>query len=86
MISLSNWNAILRREPSEAEFEDALEGSDLFLYFGHGSGAQYIRARTIKKLERCAVALLMGCSSGVLTDAGEFEPYGTPKNYLHAGW
>ncbi len=27
----------------------------------------------------------MGCSSGTLTEAGEFEPYGTPMNYMHAG-
>jgi separase len=27
----------------------------------------------------------MGCSSGALTEAGEFEPYGTPINYMHAG-
>ena len=63
-----------------------LESRDLFLYFGHGSGAQYIRSRTIRKLDKCAVALLMGCSSGALTDVGEFEPYGTPVNYAHAGW
>ena len=62
-----------------------VEEHTLFLYFGHGSGGQYIRSRTIKKLEKCAVALLMGCSSGALTEAGEFEPYGTPMNYMHAG-
>jgi separase len=27
----------------------------------------------------------MGCSSGKLTEAGDFEPYGTPWNYMHAG-
>ncbi|KAI9795727.1 MAG: hypothetical protein M1835_005290 [Candelina submexicana] len=83
--SLDNWQAIVRRDPSEQEFKDALETRDLLLYFGHGSGAQFIRARTIKKLDQCAVALLMGCSSGTLTEAGEFEPYGTPINYMHAG-
>jgi len=83
--NLTNWDSIVQREPSEAEIKTALESRDLFLYFGHGSGAQYIRARTIKKLDRCAVSLLMGCSSGALTEAGEFEPYGTPINYMHAG-
>ncbi len=76
----------MQREPSEAELRAALAQRDVFLYFGHGSGAQYIRARTIRALEHCAVALLMGCSSGCLADAGEFEAYGTPKSYLHAGW
>ncbi len=64
---LSGWESIVQREPNEAEMKSCLEAHDLFLYFGHGSGGQYIRSRTIKKLERCAVALLMGCSSGALT-------------------
>ncbi|KAJ5317341.1 hypothetical protein N7508_001849 [Penicillium antarcticum] len=80
-----SWNAIVQREPTEDEFRDSLEKKDLFLYFGHGSGAQYIRGRTVKRLTQCAVTFLMGCSSGSLTEAGEYEPYGTPMNYLHAG-
>jgi separase len=79
-----SWTG-LTREPSEEEFRSALETKDLFLYFGHGSGAQYIRGRTVKRLTQCAVAFLMGCSSGSLTEAGEYEPYGTPMNYLQAG-
>ena len=82
---LTSWKAVVEREPSEPELETALKSRDIFLYFGHGSGAQYIRAKTIKRLDRCAVSLLMGCSSGALTEAGEFEPYGTPINYMHAG-
>ena len=81
---LSNWRNIIQREPSEDEMRSCLENSDIFLYFGHGSGAQYIRSRTVKKLQNCAITLLMGCSSGVLTEAGEFESYGTPQNYMHA--
>ncbi|CAI7640892.1 unnamed protein product [Penicillium glandicola] len=80
-----SWTAVVQREPTEDEFRDALEKRDLFLYFGHGSGAQYIRGRTVKRLTQCAVTFLMGCSSGTLTEAGEYEPYGTPMNYLHAG-
>jgi separase len=76
---------MVNREPSEDEFRASLENKDLFLYFGHGSGAQYIRGRTVKRLTKCAVAFLMGCSSGTLTEAGEYEPYGTPMNYLQAG-
>ncbi|KAI9755585.1 MAG: hypothetical protein M4579_004233 [Chaenotheca gracillima] len=83
--SLKSWGSIVKREPTESEFKAALESQDLLLYFGHGSGAQYIRAKTIKLLSQCAVALLMGCSSGALTEAGEFEPYGTPMNYMQAG-
>lgn len=83
--TLTTWEKIVQREPSEAEFKNALESRDLFLYLGHGSGAQYIRSKTIRELDRCAVSLLMGCSSGTLTEVGEFEPYGTPINYMHAG-
>ena len=82
---LPGWESIIQREPTEAEMKSCLESNDVFLYFGHGSGGQYIRSRTIKKLEKCAVALLMGCSSGALTEAGEFESYGTPMSYMHAG-
>jgi separase len=82
---LRDWEIIVQREPSEEEMKSCLETHDVFLYFGHGSGAQYIRSRTIKKLDKCAITLLMGCSSGVLSEAGEFEPYGTPINYMQAG-
>ncbi|KHJ35897.1 putative cell division-associated protein bimb [Erysiphe necator] len=83
--ALQGWNGIINREPSEEEFKNNLSNSDLFLYFGHGSGSQYIRAREIQKLSKCAVTILMGCSSGALIETGEFEPYGPPVNYLHAG-
>ncbi|EED17022.1 separin, putative [Talaromyces stipitatus ATCC 10500] len=79
------WSSVIGRNPSEEEFKAGLENKDIFLYFGHGSGAQYIRGRTIKRLDKCAVAFLMGCSSGCLTEAGELEPYGTPMNYMQAG-
>ncbi|KAJ5318916.1 uncharacterized protein N7506_011620 [Penicillium brevicompactum] len=85
LSKFKSWNAIIQREPTEDEFRDSLETKGLFLYFGHGSGAQYIRGRTVKRLTQCAVSFLMGCSSGSLTEAGEYEPYGTPMNYLHAG-
>ncbi|CAG7948856.1 unnamed protein product [Penicillium nalgiovense] len=85
LSKFKSWTAVVQREPTEDEFRDALEKKDLFLYFGHGSGAQYIRGRTVKRLTQCAVTFLMGCSSGTLTEAGEYEPYGTPMNYLHAG-
>lgn len=85
LLDLSSWTMITQREPTEDEMKSCLESCDIFLYFGHGSGSQYIRARTLRKLERCAVAVLMGCSSGALTEAGEFEPYGTPQNYMQAG-
>lgn len=85
LLRLEFWTGIIHREPTEDEFRASIESKSLFLYFGHGSGAQYIRGRTIKRLSQCAVAFLMGCSSGTLTEAGEYEPYGTPMHYLHGG-
>ena len=82
---LSGWEGIADKEPQEADFKEYLQNHDLFLYFGHGSGSQYIRSRTVKRLDKCAVSLLMGCSSGALTEAGKFEPYGPPIDYMHAG-
>lgn len=82
---LNGWDGIVNRVPTEEEIKTTLVSKDLLLYFGHGSGAQYIRAREIKKLDKCAVTMLMGCSSGVLVERGEFEPYGPPTNYMHAG-
>ncbi|KAG0639234.1 peptidase family C50-domain-containing protein [Tuber brumale] len=83
--TLKTWEGIVGRPPSEEEFRRNLEERDLLLYFGHGSGAHFIRARTLKKLDKCGIALLLGCSSGALKDTGEFEPYGMPVNYLLGG-
>ncbi|KAL8842653.1 MAG: hypothetical protein Q9170_000428 [Blastenia crenularia] len=82
---LCEWEGLTASTPDENRFKGYLKDKDVFLYFGHGSGSQYIRSRTIQKLDRCAVALLMGCSSGKLTEAGEFEAYGTPMSYMQAG-
>ncbi|KAF4123117.1 separase [Geosmithia morbida] len=81
-----SWTRLVNRVPTEAEFERALSSSDVLLYFGHGGGAQYIRGKTIRRLDRCRPAtFLMGCSSAALNPAGEFEPYGPVWNYMTAG-
>jgi separase len=54
-------------------------------YFGHGTGEQYCRRNKIKNLDRCAVTLLFGCSSGRLKLGGEFDPSGVVLSYLLAG-
>lgn len=84
--TLKSWNSIVNKSPQESEFEDALSKSDILVYFGHGSGAQYIRGKTVRRLEKCRPAtFLMGCSSAALTEAGEFECYGAVWNYMMAG-
>ncbi|KAL8349633.1 hypothetical protein RB598_005146 [Gaeumannomyces tritici] len=83
----NNWVGTVGRAPTDAEFEQALRTRDVLLYFGHGSGAQYVRGRTVRRLEggcRAAV-LLWGCSSASLADVGDFETHGPVWNYLMAG-
>ncbi|CAK7357007.1 unnamed protein product [Dovyalis caffra] len=71
--------------PTSEELSSALKNHDLFIYFGHGSGAQYISQQEIQKLENCAATLLMGCSSGCLSLNGCYAPKGTALSYLLAG-
>ena len=82
---LPGYRAIVNRPPVEDEFEAALKEKSLMLYFGHGGARQYTRPRTIRKMEKCAVTLLMGCSSAKLTECGVYEPYGMPLDYLSGG-
>jgi separase len=82
----SSWRSTINKIPSEKDFASALSDKSMLLYFGHGSGNQYIRNRTIKKLDKCAeVVWLMGCSSGRVTEHGDYEPTSVPLSYLVAG-
>ncbi|KAK9332556.1 peptidase family C50-domain-containing protein [Lipomyces starkeyi] len=83
--SFDGWSGIVARSPSELEFRSILSLNDIVLYFGHGGGEQYIRPSQIKSLDKCAATFLLGCSSGALHSSGNFEPWGTPMNYLIAG-
>lgn len=76
---------IVGQAPSEDEFADVLEKKQLLIYVGHGGGEQYIRGSRIKRLNRCCPALLLGCSSGSLELAGDYESWGTPVNFMSAG-
>ena len=80
------WTPIVSRAPKEEEFVTALTDSAMLLYFGHGAGSQYIRPRTVKRLRKCSkIVWLMGCSSGAVTEYGDFEPSAVPLSYLMAG-
>ena len=61
------------------------EFSLLASYCGHNAGEAYLSPDTVQRLSRCPVALLVGCSSGRLVEAGEFEPSGSILAYLQAG-
>ncbi|KAK4438264.1 Separase [Sesamum alatum] len=71
--------------PTIEELTLALKNHDLFIYFGHGSGTQYIPGHEIQKLDSCAAGLLLGCSSGSLYLKGCYMPQGAPLSYLLAG-
>ncbi|KAG0486804.1 hypothetical protein HPP92_008899 [Vanilla planifolia] len=79
------WQGKVGDVPTNEELLLALQNHDLFLYFGHGSGMQYMRANSFEKLDRCAAAFLMGCSSGCLRQSGSYAPQGAPLHYLFAG-
>ncbi|KAJ9643514.1 separin protein [Coniosporium tulheliwenetii] len=90
-LAPDSWTHIAGRAPTEPEFETALKDSKLVLYFGHGSGAQYIRSRTIHPQRQppeqhpTPTALLYGCASAALTTHGAFEPSGMLAAYVAAG-
>jgi separase len=90
------WTHIANRAPTESEFEDSLRSKDLVLYFGHGSGAQFVRSKSVRRLypgtqaehdrkPGCATTFLFGCSSVHLTENGIYEPSGMLASYLTAG-
>lgn len=86
LTSEQGWTTHVQHKPSEEEFSGTLGQSNVLLYFGHGSGAQYIRERTVQRLEKCAEAVwLMGCSSGKVVEGGELESESLPLSYLLAG-
>ncbi|KAG0300101.1 hypothetical protein BGZ98_009492 [Dissophora globulifera] len=83
--SQRGWEGVIGRAPMDLECIHGLSKSDLYVYFGHSGGEQYIRSAQIRQLGRCAVSFLLGCSSGSLQGAGEFDPTGNAMNYLLAG-
>ncbi|KAJ2489467.1 separin protein [Coemansia sp. RSA 2050] len=81
-----NWHGVIGRRPSPHECESGLLSSGIFMYFGHGGAENYIsRAQIRGLLPKCSVALLFGCSSGLLRPMGEYDAMGTAVDYLIAG-
>ncbi|KAF9919277.1 hypothetical protein BX616_009980 [Lobosporangium transversale] len=83
--SQQGWGGVTGRAPLDLECINGLSKHDLYIYFGHSGGEQYIRSTQIRQLGHCAVSLLLGCSSGCLKGDGEFDPTGNVMNYLLAG-
>ncbi|CAN6674595.1 hypothetical protein TRVA0_057S00716 [Trichomonascus vanleenenianus] len=80
-----SWFGKVAEPPAEDEIIKALEHNDMYIYMGHGGGEQYIRSAKVKSLKKCAPTLLLGCSSGALESAGDYDSWGTPVNYMIAG-
>ncbi|GBC35024.1 uncharacterized protein OCT59_023160 [Rhizophagus irregularis] len=83
--NIKGSDGIIGRIPTDQEWVDGLTNKELFMYFGHGAGETYCKRNKIKNLDRCAVTLLFGCSSGRLKLGGEFDPSGIILSYLLAG-
>ncbi|KAG0006975.1 hypothetical protein BGZ65_000796 [Modicella reniformis] len=83
--SQQGWDGVIGRAPMDMECINGLLQNDLYVYFGHSGGEQYVKSTQIRQLGRCAVSLLLGCSSGSLKGEGEFDPTGNAMNYLLAG-
>ncbi|CAE6344415.1 unnamed protein product [Rhizoctonia solani] len=85
MTKEAGWSGTIGRVPTEEEMARSLSRSDLFIYFGHGGGEQFIRSQKIRHLPQCSAAMLWGCSSGAMREMGDFDPIGTPYHYMLAG-
>lgn len=81
---LSKLDGVVGKTPSADFMTNALQ-SDVYMYFGHGNGERYCKNVDVRKLDKCAVAFLFGCSSGKLNENGAFELSGAIMDYLIAG-
>jgi separase len=79
------WDGIVDGKPTELQLKSSLLSKDIYIYLGHGAGQTFMRGQVVKQLPRCAVSLLMGCSSGALKSNGDFDPHGYVLNYLLGG-
>jgi hypothetical protein len=87
-----HWSGIAGRAPSREEYVAALVNHDVVVYCGHSGGERYLKPDDLKYLpfvQRArgvrACAILFGCSSGVLTPAGDYDAHGVALAYLQAG-
>eukprot|EP00873_Tetraselmis_striata_P017910 jgi/Tetstr1/438174/TSEL_026775.t2 len=84
-LAQHGWEGCVGRAPPVPALASELQQKDLFIYFGHGGAEKYLPQSALRKLNSCAAALLMGCSSGRLRDCGDYESTGVVLAYLTAG-
>lgn len=88
--SQKTWSGVSGSVPTMSDYARALEQSNLMLYAGHNSGAQYLagEANELRKVRARAggcVVWMMGCSSLRLKDHADFDPSGLGLTYLMSG-
>lgn len=79
------WSGVKGKAPTQEAMAQSLQNVDIFAYCGHGAGELLIGREEVAGLTGCAVAVLMGCSSGRLKGYGDFEPTGMVSSYLAGG-
>lgn len=79
------WSGVKGKTLTEEAMTRTLEEVDIFAYCGHGAGELLVGREAVAGLTKCAVAVLMGCSSGRLKGYGDFEPMGMATSYLAGG-
>lgn len=84
-IIFTNLQGVVGTPPSPKDVTAALQAHAMYVYFGHGSGEQYLPLAALRRLPRCAANLLMGCSSGRLRLHGGYDPAGAVWSLLLAG-
>lgn len=71
--------------PPSRELSAALQQHNMFIYFGHGGGDQYLPSGVMRRMKQCPGSMLMGCSSGRVRDQGQYDHTGPIWSYLTAG-
>lgn len=79
------WSGMEGEVPTEESMAQTLAEVDIFVYCGHGAGELLVGREAVAGLTQCAMAVLMGCSSGRLKGYGDFEPSGMVSSYLAGG-
>mmetsp|Transcript_7187 Transcript_7187/g.26431 ORF Transcript_7187/g.26431 Transcript_7187/m.26431 type:complete len:133 (+) Transcript_7187:1008-1406(+) len=82
--SIRGWHGKVGEGLSETESARVLGCHDLFVYFGHGGGEKYLKTRDLQRIQHCAAALLMGCSSGALQFNGQYGSTGRHTGVANA--
>uniref|UniRef100_S4RE67 separase n=1 Tax=Petromyzon marinus TaxID=7757 RepID=S4RE67_PETMA len=83
--SEKDWEGVTGKVPTAEKIQEVLTKKDLYIYAGHGAGAQIFKPHAIPRLDCRAVSLLFGCSSGALAMRGTLEASGIALNYIMAG-